>query len=370
MHIVQLLPELDEGGVERGTAEISRELVKRGHQSTAISVGGRLVSQIESEGGRHVTLPIAGKNPLTAPARVWALRQAFRELKPDMLHARSRVPAWLTRLARRPLRIPWVTTVHGLNRINAYSRIMTAGDRVIAVGEAVKAHVVDGYRLAPDSVRVIQRGVDMQAFSDASLDLEFIQRIRGQYNLAKSLVVVAVGRVTFLKDYESLIEAAAQLRNQAHRPLKVLIAGGAHPNKQDYFQSLLTLVESKSLGGSVHFIGSQTKVAELYHLADVSVNVSLKMGNMGRTVVESLAMGTPVVATTYPGLKNLVSDGLNGAVIETKNPDALTRALEQVGEGDWSREAIRGTVPHEYTLDGMVDQLVEVYQSLAASSSA
>ena len=370
MHIVQLFSELNEGGVERGTAEISRELVKRGYQSTVISAGGKLVSQIESEGGRHVTLPIASKNPLTAPARVRALRRVICELKPDVLHPRSRVPAWLTRMARRPLNIPWVTTVHGLNRINGYSRIMTAGDRVIAVGEAVKTHVVDGYRLVPDSVRVIQRGVDMQAFSDANLDMEFIQSICEQYSLAKRLVVVAVGRVTFLKDYESLIDAASQLRDQLDRPVKVLIAGGVHPRKQDYFQSLVNLVEAKSLADSVHFIGSQAKVAELYHLVDVSVNVSLKMGNMGRTVVESLAMGTPVVATTYPGLKNLVSDGLNGAVIETKNPDALAKALEQVGEGDWSREAIRGTVPHEYTLDGMVDQLVEVYQSLAASSSA
>jgi len=368
MHIVQLLPELNEGGVERGTVEISRELVKRGYQSTVISSGGRLVSQVEEEGGRHFKLPIAGKNPLTAPARVWALRRIFRKLKPDVLHARSRVPAWLARLAKRPLDIPWVTTVHGLNRINAYSRIMTKGDRVIAVGEAVKDHVLEGYRLSPDSVSVIQRGVDMRAFSIANLDTEFIRCIRAQYSLAKCLVVVAVGRVTFLKDYESLIKAAAQLRNYTQRPVKVLIAGGSHPRKQNYLQSLLKLKESKSLCDSVYFIGSQAKVAELYHLADVSVNVSLKMGNMGRTLVESLAMGTPVVATTYPGLKNLVCDGLNGAVIENQNPEALAKALAYVGEGDWSREVIRGTVPHDYTLDGMVDQLVDVYQSLDAPS--
>ena len=370
MHIVQLLPELNEGGVERGTVEISRELVKRGNKSTVISVGGKLVSQIEKEGGRHVTLPIASKNPLTALPRAWALRRALLELQPDVLHARSRVPAWLTRLAKRPLGLPWVTTVHGLNRINAYSRIMIEGDCVIAVGEAVKEHVVVGYGLAPDSVRVIQRGVDMLEFSDANLDSSFIQRIRTQYNLANSLVAVAVGRVTFLKDYESLIEAAAQLRDKVARPLKVLIAGGAHPKKQDYYESLLNRVKSHSLVGSVHFIGSQTKVAELYRLADVSVNVSLKMGNMGRTVVESLAMGTPVIATTYPGLNNLIRDGLNGAIIDTQSPGALARALAEAVERDWSQEVIRATVPHDYTLDGMVDQLVDVYQSLAGSSSA
>lgn len=370
MHVVQLLPELNEGGVERGTVEISRELVKRGHKSTVISAGGSLVSQVKSDGGRHVMLPIAAKNPLTVPARMWVLRRALHELVPDVLHARSRMPAWLTHFAKRPLCIPWVTTVHGLNRINAYSRIMTAGDRVIAVGEAVKAHVVDGYSLAPDSVRVIQRGVDMRAFSSTNVDMEFIQQIRTQYSLANCLVAVAVGRVTFLKDYESLIDAAARLRNHTERPLKVLIVGGVHPKKENYFQSLLKRVDAHSLGGSVHFLGSQTKMAELYQLSDLSVNVSLKMGNMGRTVVESLAMGTPVIATTYPGLNNLICNGKNGAVVETQDPSALSWALKEVGERDWSREVIRSTVPHDYTLDGMVDQLVEVYYSLARSSSA
>ena len=144
---------------------------------------------------------------------------------------------------------------------------------------------------------------------------------------------------------------------KAARPLKVLIAGGAHPKRQDYLESLLNRVEALSLGGSVHFLGSQAKVAELYRLADVSVNVSLKMGNMGRTVVESLSMGTPVIATTYPGLNNLIRDGLNGAVIDTQSPGDLAKARADAGERDWSREAIRATVPHDYTLDGMVDQI-------------
>lgn len=117
MHIVQLLPELNQGGVERGTVELSRELVKRGHRSTVISAGGKLAPQIEKDGGRHILLDVCSKNPLTAPRRVHDLRHLISDLRPSVLHARSRVPAWLAWFANKRLRIPFVTTVHGFNSV-------------------------------------------------------------------------------------------------------------------------------------------------------------------------------------------------------------------------------------------------------------
>ena len=142
MRIVQLLPELNEGGVERGTMELSRELVKLGHESIVISAGGKLREQIEKDGGRHITFDICSKNPFTAPFRMIKLRKLLKELKPDILHARSRVPAWLTYLANKKLYFPFVTTVHGLNSINKYSEVMTKGDRVIAVSEVVRDYII------------------------------------------------------------------------------------------------------------------------------------------------------------------------------------------------------------------------------------
>ena len=141
MIIVQLLPELNEGGVERGTVELSRELIKRGHESIVISAGGKLQEQIDKEGGRHIALDICSKNPLSMFWRMIKLRKLLRTLNPDILHARSRVPAWLTYLANKRLHIPFVTTVHGFNSVSAYSAIMTKGDSVICVSRAMKSYI-------------------------------------------------------------------------------------------------------------------------------------------------------------------------------------------------------------------------------------
>ena len=113
MRIVQILPSLNDGGVERGVVDSNRLYVRAGHESIVISAGGKRVAQIEADGGRHVTLDMRSKNPLTAPWRAWALRRALREIRPDIVHFRSRVPGWLTLWANRPLGLPTVSTMHG-----------------------------------------------------------------------------------------------------------------------------------------------------------------------------------------------------------------------------------------------------------------
>ena len=361
MRIVQVLPELNEGGVERGTVELSRELVKRGHESWVISRGGKLADQLAAEGGKHVSADVCSKNPIFAWSRMRALRRQLDLIKPDIIHARSRVPAWLCRWANRKAKRPFVTTVHGLNSISFYSKVMVSGDRVIAVGEPVRDHVCKGYGIDPSTITVIERGVDMNAFDPAKVDQDFIEVFRQQHKLANKFVVTSVGRVTYLKDYESLIKAVAKLAPDMPN-LVALIVGGVHPEKQAYAESLKQLAESEGVADRVVFAGSQSKIAEVYALSDVVVNASLKMGNMGRTVVEALAMDKPVIATTWPGLDNVVEDGRNGYVIPTQDHDALSDAIRKLYNDRPSD--IRSTVPAKFTLDHMVDSVLAVYEDL------
>lgn len=362
MRVVQILPELNEGGVERGTVELSRELVKRGFESVIISKGGKLVEQAQTEGAKHYELDMCSKNPLTAPSRVLKLRRTLDEIAPDIIHVRSRVPAWLTRWTNRgKRRRPFVTTVHGLNRINFYSRVMVSGDRIIAVGEPVRDHVCKGYGLSPDQIRIIDRGVDMHAFDPANIDEDFINAFKAEHSLNNKFIVTSVGRVTWLKDYESFINAIAKLAPQMPS-LMGLIVGGAHEEKRSYLEGLRQQVKKQGLTDRIVFAGSQSKVPEIYALSDIAVNVSLKMGNVGRTVIEALAMDVPVIATTWPGLTNLVENGINGAVIETKNPEALAEAIKALQASP--PIGVRQTVPHLYTLDAMVDNVISVYNEL------
>ncbi|MCB1125419.1 MAG: glycosyltransferase family 4 protein, partial [Verrucomicrobiae bacterium] len=347
MRIVQLLPALNEGGVERGVVELSREFVRRGVESVVISRGGGLVEQIERQGGQHVTLDVASKNPLTVPWRILQLRRALRHLHPSIVHARSRVPAWLCVLANRRPRFPFVTTVHGLNSVNDYSRVMTFGDRVICVSEVVSAYVQRHYGIDPGRITVIQRGVDLGLFDPARTDPAFIAQFKTKHRLDGRKIILSVGRVTWLKDYESFIDAIAKVRETRPDVIGVIV-GGVAPDKQRFFEELKARVDRLGLSGHLVFAGSHSQMPEIYSLADVLVNASLKMGNMGRTVAEALAMNTPVLATTEKGLRNLVVDGVNGFVIKTRDPadlaDKMLRALAL------PREGIRPTVPREYTL--------------------
>ncbi len=363
MRVVQILPELNEGGVERGVVELNREFVKRDVESWVISAGGKLVSQIEAQGGRHVAVNVCSKNAFTVPFRVRALRRALNEIDPDVIHARSRVPAWLCRLANKKPRRPFVTTVHGLNSINRYSRIMVTGDRVITVSEVVRDYVCDAYSVDRNNVTVIQRGVDMNVFDPAKVDQSFINAFRTEHNLEDCVIVTSVGRVTWLKDYESFIEAIAQCSNDMPH-LRSLIVGGVHPDKQSYFESLKQLAEQHGVADRIVFTGSQTKMPEIYALSDIVVNASLKMGNVGRTVVEALAMNTPVIATTYPGLANLVETGRNGHIIETKDPAGLANAITTL-VNDMPTQ-VRDTVPPAFTLETMVEQVLGVYEAVTA----
>jgi len=204
MKIVQLLPELNEGGVERGTIELSRELVKVGFESIVISNGGKLVSQLESDGAKHIKFDVCSKNPLSASSRITKLKKILEELNPDILHVRSRVPAWLVYFANKSLKIPVVSTVHGFNSVSSYSRIMTNADKIICVSGAIKSYIQKHYEAPEEKITIIPRGIDLVKFNPNNLDEKFINSFKKEFNLNDKFIVSTVGRVTQLKDLETL----------------------------------------------------------------------------------------------------------------------------------------------------------------------
>ena len=244
MHIIQILPELNQGGVERGTVELSHELVKRGHQSTVITAGGTQAAQIEKGDGRHITLDVCSKNPLTFPFRVFVLRKTLQNLmrKKDakgqkskirgqkstpstqqpatsnhapnrmVLHARSRVPAWLCYFANRKLNIPFVTTVHGFNSVNKYSEVMTSGDRVIYGSAAIKDYVLENYSVDESKLRYVPRGIDTAHFDPDNVDASFVHDFKQQYGLDGKTVITIVGRITEWKGHDTFIRALSEVQ--------------------------------------------------------------------------------------------------------------------------------------------------------------
>ena len=330
MKTLQLVPAMEQGGVERGVVEMNGVLTAAGHDNVVVSAGGRLVERILEGGGRHVALDVKSKNPLTYFSRARKLRAILAAERPDVVVAHSRVPAWLFKWANRGLGIPWITFAHGANSISRYSRVMTEGDLTVTPSRFVADYLKNAYGIAEEKLRVIPRAIDAARFDPAGLDRDFMASKRAEWKLEGRKVVMAVGRITQLKGLDVLIRAVAKLEDRA----KLVIVGEAEARRKDVERNLRALVAELGMEGDVVFAGNQQKVAECLSLSDVVASANVKKPEaFGRSMAEALAMNRPVVAAAFGGALDIVEDGANGFLVPPSGAtpaafaDALARAL-------------------------------------------
>lgn len=360
MKVVQILPELNEGGVERGTVDLNRELIKRKIKSVVISNGGKLVSQITQDGGVHIQIDVCSKNPLTAPWRIFKLYRTLKKLSPNLLHVRSRVPAWMVYFANKALKLPVVSTVHGFNSINFYSAIMTKADRVICVSNAIKEHIKKHYKTKDELISVIPRGIDLRQFNQENIDYGWIEDAKKRWSLEEALVITSVGRITQLKDYETFIKAIAKLQKK-YPNIKGLIVGGVRDDKKAYFHSLKELCDTLHVKNRIIFTGSQTEIAEIYALSDVVISSSKKPESFGRSVAEALALNTPVVATRHGGVLDIIQEGKNGFFVPIEDDEALADAIQKAQKMRFDGLSY---IKKNFSLERMCDATLEVYKGI------
>jgi glycosyltransferase involved in cell wall biosynthesis len=364
--IVQLVPSLESGGVERGTLEVSRELICRGHRSVVISEGGRLVEQLVAEGGEHITWPI-GRKSARSLGCLPRLRRWLRTQDVDILHARSRVPAWVGHLAWRSLASPqrprFVTTMHGLNSVNWFSRIMTRGEVVIAVSQVVRDYIRTNYPDVPDErIRVIHRGVDPQAFPygfkpsaswKEAWDCEFP-------HLRDRRLVTLAGRITRLKGHHDFLTLLASLKAAGKR-VHGLIVGGEDPRRLRYAAEVRQRVGDLKLTNDVTFLGHRADIRELYAISKVAMSLSSTPESFGRTTLETLALGVPVVGYDHGGV---------GEILRAVFPDGRVRPgdAQQLFERVAAMLDDAPQVPplRAFRLQTMLDATLSLYSELAA----
>lgn len=371
MKILQIVPELNEGGVERGTLELARHLAAHGHESLVVSHGGRLVAALEAGGSTHIRRTVHRKSPLSL-LRIPALRRLFLTESPDIVHARSRVPAWLAWLAWRTMdpgtRPRFVTTVHGLHSVNAYSRIMTRGERVIAVSECAKDYVLDNYLgLDPAVVRVVPRGIDPAEFPPGyQPPAAWLDTWRREHpGVAGKFVLTLPARLTRLKGHEEFVWLVSTLKDNGV-PVHGLIVGGTHPKKRDYAAGLAELVEDTGLGNDVTFLGHRADLREIMAVSQAVLSLSKQPESFGRVVLEALAMGKPVVGFDHGGVAELLRHFLPEGAVDPGDLRAAAGLLSS-----WHRDG--APVPakeNPYTLQAMLDGTLAVYRELVVSSSA
>jgi len=363
MHVVQLIPSLNEGGTERGVVDLNREFVHRGIRNTVISSGGKLVPQIVSDGGTHIVCDVKSKNPLTFPLRVLKLSALLREIKPDILHVRSRVPGWLVRFANQPLEIPVVSTVHGFNTVSGYSKIMVRAERVIGASEAMREYLQKHYGVTDEHFRLIPRGMDAEGFNPEKLDRAWMEAFKRQYDLQECFVIAIVGRISSLKGIDWAIKALAKVSDQLP-PWKLLIVGSPQAGQENYAEELKALVKKLYLEKQVTFTGSQSKMPEVYACANVVISATTrKPETFGRTLVEALAMNCPVIATAHGGALDIVKPGATGWLVPVENVEALGAAI--VESSRIRLTGLREYALSNFSLEQMVEKTIAVYREVS-----
>ena len=362
LKIVQTLPALNAGGVERGTLEFARKLIEYGHESIVISNGGSLVKQLEQEGSRHITLPVHKKSLLSL-LQVVPFRQLMEDLHPDILHVRSRVPAWIAWLAWRKMpnnaRPKLVSTFHGMYSVSRYSAIMAKAEQIIAISDCVHQYIVDNYPIDPTRITRIYRGLDDQTFNPHACTQEWKQRLFTAHpQLRNKILILMPGRLTRWKGQEAFLHMMQIL--VAHRPdCHGILVGAAEHNKSHYETELHQLRDRLGLTQHISFLGHRSDIEAFYGLASVTCHMSNKAEPFGRTVPEALACGCPVVAYDRGGASESMRTAFPQGLVE---PDNLIDFAEKVQQ--LLTESHSVTLPDNFYLDFQAQATLEVYQRL------
>jgi len=368
--VVQLLPALNSGGVERTVLEIGRALVDGGHRSIVVSAGGRQVEKLVAQGSEHIQIDVGRKSPATIK-HIWTLRRLFERLKPDIVHARSRLPAWLGRLAisgMAALRASdpkphFVTTVHGLNSPSFYSSILTRGERVICVSNAVRDYVLKHYpRTDPARLTVIPRGVDPDEFPFGYQPDDGWRRgfFMDFPKLEGGMLLTLPGRGTRLKGHSDAIVLLAELVARGF-DARLLLLGAREPGREAYIAELEALARTRNVLERIEISVPRNDVREIYAISNLILQLSNQPEAFGRTVIEAIALCRPVLGYAYGGVGELLAELYPEGRVA---PADMTRLIERAAELLRVAPAIQPLT--RYRLADMQAATIAVYEELRA----
>lgn len=370
--IMQIIPAMNQGGVERGTVEIAAALQKANIKNCVVSEGGRLVAELERLGVEHITLPVASKNPVTIMRNARRIVCAAKTRGVKLMHVRSRAPAWSVAAASKQTGIPFVSTYHGVYGTKPgwlkipYNRIMLKGAKVIAPSDFVRRHILETYRPAAEKIIVIPRGADTETFNPDRIDSARRAEVRASYGIAPDVpLLTMVGRLTRIKGQLLLVEALKKIKP---RKLAVLFVG-SDQGRVEYTRELEDRLAGLPSEISTQIVQTSPDMPETYAASDIVINASLVPEAFGRTIPEAQAMGCVVVAAKHGGACETVEDEKTGFLFAPGSASELAARIDSLlaapsGELDRIRQQARQTAREKFSTQKMCDSTISLYRSL------
>ena len=371
--VLQVLPELNQGGVEQGTVQIAEYLQQKGIKNFVASCEGRWVYRLDKAKVKHFNLPLKTKNYFKMKSNTKALEKIIKENGINIVHARSRAPAWSAYWAAKNTGVKYVTTFHGTYGLGPmgikkfYNKVMTYGQNVIAVSNHIKNHILGNYKKTdPNKIVMIHRCVDVNKFAPDSISQERIIKFVREYNLPEDKpIILTIGRLTRWKGQHLVIDAAAKIKNQDFHCVFL----GDDQGRSHYTDELKEAIKKKGLEGRFTFISHTEDVPALMMISSIIVAPSTDPEAFGRMTAEGQAMGKIVVASNIGGSLEIVKDKETGCFFESGNSESLSKALDwALNLGKDQKEAISKAsiknVHENFTCDLMCEKTFNLYKSL------
>lgn len=378
--ILQVLPALNSGGVERGTLEMVAAISDAGACPLVASAGGRLEPGVRYAGGQHFTIPLEKKNPLSILKNAKALEELIRRENVSLVHARSRAPAWAARLACRRAGVPLVTTWHGVHDASFpgkkhWNAVLASGQRVIAISHYIASRIRESYRVGEDRLRTIPRGADVHMFDPDVVRGTRVQELAELWDIPDdAFVMLLPGRLTGWKGQGVLLSALQQISQEADLPQNwVCVFVGEAGRKKDYAKELVEQSRLSGIAERVRFAGHCSDMPAAFALANVVVVPSLRPEPFGRVVVEAQAMRKPVIVAAHGAAMETVRHGETGLLVPPGDVAALAEMLAAVLSADEEQiramgEHARASVLDSYTTEAMQNATLRVYDELLGTA--
>lgn len=369
--IIQIIPELGPGGAEQGCIDVAAGIVNAGGRAIIVSHGGARIPELARFGAIHVDLPVHSKNPLIMWKNIGKLKKLIQRFEADIVHARSRAPAWSAWRACKGTKTRFITTCHAPYNISGeakrlYNASIAQGEIVIAISEFVADYLRKNYQLSNERIRVIQRGIPLEKFHPTTVTAERLVTLAKQWRIPDGAnIVMLPGRITRWKGHHVLIDAIKKL----DRSDVFCVMIGSDQGRTEYRKELETAIAEKNLGDRIRIVEHCNDMPAAYMLATVVVSASTDPEGFGRIPVEAQAMGRPIVATDHGGAQETIKRGYTGWLVPPGNANEMAQAIQEALSLDAGQRAILATrgmthIAEHFTKEQMVDKTLQVYTEL------
>lgn len=369
--IMQVIPELGPGGAEQGCIDIAAEIKQAGAESIVVSNGGARLHELARVGATHIDLPVHSKNPVTMMANTKRLKDVIEKYDVDVVHARSRAPAWSCYRACKGLDTKFMTTCHAPYNISGkmkrkYNSSIAKGERIIAISHHVEKYLMNNYDVDASIIRVIHRGIALEKFHPTAVTPERMIRLAREWRVPDGASIILLpGRLTRWKGHSVLIEALSKI----DRKDIFTIIIGSDQGRTGYRVELEEQIQNLNLGGQVRIVDHCDDMPAAYMLATVAISASTDPEGFGRIPVEAQAMGRPIIATDHGGAMETIKRRETGWLVKPGDHEELAVAIQDALSLDAGQRSILATrcmahIAENFTKERMADQTLNVYAEL------